>query len=224
MAVEAATHGTLYYVYALAAPGLPRRFASRGRTLRAIDIGDISAIVERVRKAPDPTERTLREQHAIVGQLAARVDALLPARFGALFTPAELRARVKAEHDVIRDALDRVRGRVQMTVRLYSASAPPPALPHVSSGTAYLAARSERERALRRDAARIRRAVSRFVGEQRLDSGKGDVRGTLYHLIRAEHVDRYRTAVEAFAPSLAPVRLTVSGPWPAFAFVPELRR
>jgi hypothetical protein len=50
------------------------------------------------------------------------------------------------------------------------------------------------------------------------------VQGTLYHLIRAEHVDRYRTAVEAFAPSLAPVRLTVSGPWPAFAFVPELRR
>lgn len=224
MAAEAGGRGTLYYVYALADAGLPRRFACGRRTLRSIDIRGVSVVAETVREPRATTEQALREQHAIVARLARRVQALLPVRFGAVFTPAELDARVKSEHDVLRDALDRVRGHVQMTVRLQSDTAGSLQPARVSSGTAYLAARSGRDRALRRHAGRIRRAVSGLVADQRLDPGKSGLQGTVYHLIRSTDVERYRAALDAVAPSLAPVRLMVTGPWPVFAFVPALGR
>ena len=51
-----------------------------------IDIGAVAAIVESVDAPPDASEATLLEQHAIVVRLARRFDALLPVRFGAVFT------------------------------------------------------------------------------------------------------------------------------------------
>lgn len=221
MTAEAARRG-LYYVYALTDGALPRRFSAAGRTLRTIRIDRVSAVVETARGRREATEQALREQHAIVVGLAARTGAVLPVRFGALFTPAELDARVKSAHDSIVAALDRVRGRVQMTVRLHSPPAAAVSTPF-PSGTAYLAARSERERALRRHAAEVRRAVESFVVDERLDPGKGDLQGTVYHLVKATDAERYRAAIAAAAAALAPVELSVTGPWPAFAFVPELR-
>jgi hypothetical protein len=223
MAADAGS-GILYYVYALAAPGLPRRFTVRAHPLQAIDIAGLAAVVEAVPDAPQATEEALREQHAVVVELAGRSSALLPVRFGTLVTPAELDARIKYAHDVILDALDHVRGRVQMTIRMHSDPAPSTSSSRLSSGTAYLAARSERERELRRAAVKVRDSLSRLVMDQRIDSGKGDLLGTVYHLIKTGDVDRYRAAMEAVTASLAPARLTVTGPWPAFAFAPELKR
>ena len=224
MSAETRAAAPRYYVYALADDGLPSRFVAGGRRLRAIDVAGVLVVVERVRDAPAATERTLRDQHAIVVSLARRVNALLPARFGALFTPAELDARVRTAHDVIVDALDRVRGRVQMTVRVLSPSGSGPVSSRPRSGTAYLMARAEGARALRRTAARIRRAASPLVVDQRVEPGKGEIQGTVYHLIQSGDVERYRAALARIAPAVAPALLTATGPWPPFAFAPELDR
>jgi len=217
-------HGRLFYTYALAERGLPSRFTVLGRRLQAIDIGRVSAIVEAVSEAPPVTEKALRQQHAIVTRLAERAEALLPVRFGAIFTPAELDARVKSAEEVMLAAIRRVRGCVQMTVRVHARAAPESRVARPSTGTAYLTARSERGRALRGVAAKIRVAVSPLVVDERLDEGKGELLATLYHLIRSPDASRYRSAVEAIAPSLGPARLSVTGPWPVFAFVPDLSR
>jgi hypothetical protein len=214
----------LLYTYALAERGLPTRFTVLGRRLQVIDIGRVSAIVEAVREAPPATEEALRRQHAVVTRLAERADALLPVRFGATFTRRELNTRVESAEDVVLAALRHVRGCMQMTVRIHAPAAPDMSVARPSSGTAYLAARSERRRAQRGVAARIRRAVSRLIVDERTDEGKGELLATVYHLIRSVNAWRYRSAVEAVAPTLGPVRLSVTGPWPVFAFVPDLSR
>lgn len=85
-------------------------------------------------------------------------------------------------------------------------------------------AHRDRERAVRRQCTKLARTVSRFVVEERIEPGKGTVRATMYHLINAADVDRYRAALAKAAASLAPDTIAVTGPWPVFAFVPELRR
>ena len=224
MTAEARTRRKLYYVYALTDQALPQRLVVGGRILHAVDIAGVGAIVETSREARPATEAALREQHAIVVALARRVNALLPVRFGALFTAAELDARVKSAHDVILSALGHVRDRVQMTVRVHSAPARSARTSAASSGTAYMRARSERHMAVRRSAARIHRAVAPFVVDERVDAGKGGLQGTVYHLINTEDIRPYRAALQQLAPSRPPLRLSVTGPWPVFAFVPELRR
>lgn len=208
------------YVYALT-DALPEgRFAAGARRLRAIEVSGVSAIVETIGEPRAANEDTLLEQHAVVVRLAQRFEALLPVRFGAVFTRAELQARIQKNHRVIRRALERVRGRVQMTVRLRGGGRTQ--LPRRASGTAWLTMRAERDRALRRNAARLRRATGPLVSDERIDPGKGDVQGTVYHLIRSNAVERYLRAISGAAAAVAPARLTVTGPWPAFAFVPDL--
>lgn len=212
----------LYYVYALTDVARPAPFTSGKRKLQALEVKGVSAIVEAVRARRPVTEETLRAQHATVARLARRFEALLPVRFGAVFAPHDLAARMESDHEVIRRALERVRGRVQMTIRLHGAPARP--LPREASGTAWLIARIERDRLLRRTAAQVRRAVSLFVDAERIDPGKGDLQGTVYHLVKSQHVEPYTSAITAVAPALAPIRVTITGPWPVFAFAPELGR
>jgi hypothetical protein len=72
------------------------------------------------------------------------------------------------------------------------------------------------------DAAVIRESLAAFVVDQRIEPADGPLRATIYHLIARRHVRSYRRAADTLLPSLAPLRLAVTGPWPPFAFVPEL--
>lgn len=215
------------YVYALAAPGLPRQLRVRGLPLKSIVIGKVAAIVEARVEAPAISEASLREQHAVILDLWRRTDALLPVRFGSLIARDALESHLTAGQSALTRALEQVRGRVQMTVRILGdpPAAPLPArVPRETSGTAYLSARRQRTAVAERDVVRIRRVVTRFVVDERVDPGVGAVRASVFHLIAAADVGGYRTAL-ATATAAAPVRrLVVTGPWPAFAFAPEFPR
>jgi hypothetical protein len=79
---------------------------------------------------PALTADTLLAQDALVRNLAVRADALLPARFGARF--ADERALRRTLDDLaprLDRALTRVRGREQMTIRLFHTSSPSPVGP-----------------------------------------------------------------------------------------------
>src|SRR5688500_9444869 len=111
-------------VYALAAAPLPQRIRVGRVTLKALFVGPIAVLARPVRPVSLSTEEALREQHAIVTALAERVDPLLPARFGSRVTSATLDASFRPSIDVVVAALDHVRGRRQMTVRLIGPPAP----------------------------------------------------------------------------------------------------
>lgn len=210
-------------VYALATAPLPQRIRVGGVSLRVLSVGPIAVLAAPVRAVPLSTEDALREQHAVVVALARRVDPLLPARFGSRVTAAGLDASIRPSVEILAAALDRVRGRRQMTVRLIGPAAPPPARGSHRTGTAYLAERRAAH-AIPPEAAPFCAAVDGFVVDRRVQPGRGGVRTTLFHLVACGHVEQYLAAADAAAASIAPWRAVVTGPWPAFAFAPELVR
>jgi hypothetical protein len=210
-------------VYAIAAAPVPARVTAAGRALRAFRIGPLAVIAGRPRNDSVPIEESLRDQHAVVVDLADRFDPLLPARFGSRMTKERIDATVRPAIDILVSALDHVRGCRQMTVRLIGrASASHADSGRVSTGTAYLARRRAAAHEVPREAAPLIAAVASMVRDQRIQAGRGEIRATIFHLVGKPDVDRYRAAANAAVRGLHPWNALVTGPWPPFAFAPEL--
>ena len=210
------------YVFALtrdiAAP-----FEFDGHRIEFIAFSGLGAAVERVVERPQVSEAALRTQHEIVMRISTYVDEVLPARFGAFVDDRELEQLLVMRRDVIQQALDLVHGRVQMTIRVRD-GAPATVRPDVgtvaaTSGTAYLEARrAAAVQTLPPGAASMTAAVRQLVAAERSESGQGRSVASIYHLIERRHVNQYRAALSSVESSV----ITVSGPWPPFAFVPDL--
>jgi hypothetical protein len=145
-------------------------------------------------------------------------------RFGALVDTPELERFVRLHETALLTALNLVRGREQMTVRVFGPHQPRAvAVRRTASGTDYLRSRRDAARAtpLPGVAGRIGRAVRPVVAAERAISGTGRIRATLWHLIARGTSEAYREAI-AHATIPRQFRVTVSGPWPPFAFAPEL--
>lgn len=217
------------YVFALAARKA-RPFSAAGHRIEFVKADVMYAAVERIEEGPAISEAALRTQHDIVARIAGKVDAILPARFGSLVDVQELERVVALRRDAIRDALDLVRGKDQMTVRLFEAGVrtAPPSLVRdgtdAASGTDYMQKRRQATtgRALPPTVARITKAVRDIVAAERSEPGQGRVAATVYHLVEHAAVDEYKERLARLQSRLATETLRVSGPWPPFAFVPEL--
>ena len=211
------------YVYALAPHGLPSRMRLLGRQVRTVTIGDIDVVVGTPPARPEITTEALADQHALIVELASRVPALLPARFGSALTRAALRRVVEEHDDEIREAMDRVRGRRQMTVRVFGA----PAVPHETggaavSGTAFLQRRRELAHFEPPEVEEIRRALGTHAADERVETGERGLRVTVFHLVSNERIDAYLADAALLRRALEPHRVVVTGPWPPFAFAPAL--
>jgi hypothetical protein len=201
-------------------------FTAAGHRIRFVKADAVYAAVDR---RPEVSEAALRTQHDIVARIAAKVDAVLPARFGSLVGLEELERLVALRRQAIRDALDLVRGRTQMTVRVLDAEARVAAAPfgqaaaQAASGTEYLQARRQAAvRALPPDVAAVSAAVKDIVAGERWEAGEGRVAAAIYHLVGHGAVDKYKKRVAGISPMTEGRTLSVSGPLPPFAFAPEL--
>jgi hypothetical protein len=211
------------YVFALtrdvAAP-----FEFDGHRIEFVGFNGLGAAVERIAERPRVSEAALRTQHEIVMRVATYVDDLLPARFGAFVDGQELEEIVAIRRAVIQEALDLVHGRVQMTIRVRETASAldrsaVPGSVAVTSGTAYLEARrAAAVHTLPPGAASMTAAVRHLVAAERSESGQGRSAASIYHLIERRHLNQYRAALSSVPSSL----ITVSGPWPPFAFAPDL--
>ena len=224
---------TPLYVYALTDSPV-ETWVEDGRRFESVPLEGIFALCERRPASPPISEAELQRQHAIVMRIAETAPAVLPARFGSLVDETELVAIVRQRAETFREALELVRGNAQMTVRIAKRSpALPPSQtlrrtrrslggggqgcpPAAASGRAYL---EQRLKAVSRAfPARIDaslEAVRRFVlDERRKVSDAGMV--TVYQLVRRGDVDGYKKRLVRVPDML------VTGPWPPFAFVPEL--
>jgi hypothetical protein len=217
------------YVYALA-DRLAVSFRTAGRTIDFEDLGGIYAAVEQRTAPPVLSEEELRIQHAIVAAIALEADAVLPARFGSFTERTDLQRVIDDRRGTIRDALDLVRGRSQMTLRITRDGASQDSAvrsrAHHSRldrpGTQYLLGR---QAAARPELApeiidAINTAVGTLAVASRLECGEGIVAAKLYHLIARGTDPEYRRATASL--ELTGLTIVVTGPWPAFAFAPEL--
>ena len=123
------------YVFALAGDRC-EPFERAGHVIEIIKTGGVYAAVERVDRPPTVSEQALRDQHEVIAHLHAKLDALLPARFGAFLDARELESVVGQRRDAILEALQLVRGRSQMTIRLLGGEAAQPAAPALAGSRA----------------------------------------------------------------------------------------
>jgi Gas vesicle synthesis protein GvpL/GvpF len=214
--------GPRVYVYAL----LDRRVPiapMRGHRLEVMNVAGVYAVVERLDEPPPMTEQTLREQHAMVVRLAKAVPAILPARFGSFVQREELARVMAVRRAVLRRAFDTVRGKQQMTVRVFGPAERARASGPSSTGTDYLLRLAAARPRLPAIARTISAAVRPLVGGEHIDPGRGGIRVTLNHLVQRGRVTRYRLLVQAAIAQTDPeANVVISGPWPPFAFVPDL--
>ena len=212
------------YVFALCDANLrvPER-VGRHR-LECLDLGGLFAIVERRRAVPVLSERSLRDQHRVVVALHQHAQALIPVRFGALVARVELDRIVRQRRRLLVRALKRVRGMAQMTIRSFEPLRRPSVPSRATTGTAYLARRARDARPdVPRAVDAVRQAVRSLVVDESIEAGRGAVRVVVNHLIRVGDGDRYLARAESVLSGTAAsesVRLT--GPWPPFAFTPEI--
>jgi hypothetical protein len=217
------------YVYALVerppmrGKSAVRRLIVGRHRIEFVSIRSVYAAVERRRTRPRLTEASLRDQHRLVVALARRCDAILPVRFGGLITRAELERLVEAREHALRRAIEQVRYREQMTVRIFSDDERPGgSAAAAASGTAYLNARkAAASPKLTPLASSIREAVAPLAVDERIDAGRGRLQLAFHHLVDRGRSGEYEARVAGVALQSADSVVT-SGPWPPFAFVPDL--
>jgi hypothetical protein len=216
--------GRRVYVYALVEhPG--RSTTIKGRRIDIVPAGDVFAAVESnitpAHRRSEISEAALREQHAVVVALSRRFDAILPARFGSSVDVETLEHTLHMNRSAIRRALALVKGREQITVRTVGTRGDTP--PDWSSGGAYLRSRMAASRPTLSPTARaLKRAVKPLVRAERLEPARGNIRVTIHHLIDRGRARAYRAAVRDAAAVSSAEHVVISGPWPPFAFAPDL--
>jgi hypothetical protein len=64
--------------------------------------------------------------------------------------------------------------------------------------------------------------MAAYVKAERIASGERSGLVTVFHLVPLEKLDSYRRRASGLQSMLPRHAVTVTGPWPVFAFVPEL--
>jgi gas vesicle protein GvpL/GvpF len=223
------------YVYAIVSPdsGVDARFR-RGvaeERPRLVARGRLGAIVGGVAAVPAPSDAAVRKHDAIVRHASRRWTATLPVRFGTVVEDERALWKLLASRSsALRRRLERVRGRVQMTVRIFGAATASTAArqddgrrPDDRPGTTYLkraSADEVRARALPQfDPVRV--ALRGIVHEERVaPHASPPLVASVFHLIDRSRAAAYRRRAEAAAAG-ASFRATISGPFPPYAFGPE---
>ena len=189
-----------------------------GVRLRAVRVGALTALVSDVRRSPAPIPAHLRRYHGVIAAIADALPAVLPVRFGTVMTESELAIVLHSRAQTFGAALARVRGNVQMTVRLVTAhrdrpSTSPP-VRSMASGTSYLQSRAVSAREIE-GFAPVRAALARWIRDERVDRSGAIV--SVYHLVPRRSSSAYARAAERTL-AAAGLRAVVSGPFPPYAF------
>src|SRR2546428_282545 len=111
----------------------------------------------------------------------------------------------------------------QMTLRIYGEAATTldeSAVDDGGAGQRYLARRLHARRAPEVDP--LRRALRGLVSAERIERHeRPPLLASVYHLVRRGDSERYLATVAAASARLNGVRVSPSGPWPAYAFAPD---
>lgn len=203
-------------LYAIAQGAPPDLAGALGEPLRVIAHSGMELVCG---DAPPPlSAEALRAYEAAVRRIADRSQACLPARFGAsASSETELQELVEARAPALIEALGLVRGREQMTLRVLGAPAPQPS--SAGPGTRYLEERRRASRLPELDP--LRSALSGLIRSEQVEPhAQPGLAASVYHLIDRGAAEEYRRRVGSSP--LDGLRVTISGPWPAWSFAPEL--
>jgi hypothetical protein len=200
-----------------------------GATVRIVDAGPLRAWVSDLTEGAASVTIERARAHDAVVRAALDVETPLPARFGQILASDDaLRQSLDARRTELLRALERVRGAVEMTVRvlLQPSDAPAAMAPAGASGREYLAWLRERQRWERMVQAqadflhkRIAEAVLGMVREEARALARPSAHLlSVSHLVPRDAVHSYRLALRALIDSEPLLRIMVSGPWAPYSF------
>jgi hypothetical protein len=215
-----------WYVFALV-DAVPRGSAGQGlrAPLTIRRVGAASIVVERRADVPPAEFGALRRHQAVLARIADSVPAILPVRFGTLLEDEELEEALGERDEEIAEAFGLVRHRVQFTWRKAGQRAKGLGtglrVPESMSGREYLKRLARSKHPAPPAAFRaVRAKLGALVALEKYQPAAATMPDSLYHLVDRDVVVRYQRASEALMRSTP--RLTLSGPWPPFAFTPDL--
>jgi hypothetical protein len=217
------------YVYAIgdasAVPPAPAGRGLGGAALHVLARDGLAAVLSRHRtpQPPEPSPETLWAHEAVVERLMA-AGTVLPLRFGTVLDGEDALAATLAERrDELAAGLERVRGRVELGVRVLGAP-PQPRPAGAQSGRAYLMARREAHRRAEREAAAVHAPLAACAHDARVRAPAPPpaILAAAY-LVDRDAVAAFRARVGALGAGRADVRIACTGPWPPYSFVPEGR-
>jgi hypothetical protein len=218
-----------WYVFALV-DEVPAGRAGKGLTgpLSVRRLAGAFAVVERRGDVPPVEFGSLKKHQDVVARLARQVPAILPVRFGTLLDEEHLDEATSERDDEIAEAFELVRDRVQFTWRINrgrgigdrgSGRKPQRDLP--KSGAEYLRRAARAANPAPPAAFRaLRPKLAPLMAKQRYQPGTAAIPEAVYHLVDKATVDRYVAAASAVKKTSP--RLAVTGPFPPFAFAPEI--
>ena len=224
-----------WYVFALvdAVPkGTPGKGLTGNLSLREVPGG--LAVVERRADVPPMEFGTLQKHQAVVARLCERVPAILPVRFGTLLEGEEIEEVLQERDGEIAEAFSVVRRRVQFTWRHTKDTKEAKETKErrtkkqvgdprgeAETGTEYLLRAARAKSPAPPPAFRaLRSKVAPLVAAERYQPAAAQLPASLYHLVDRSAIERYEVIGEAIAHASPGLRM--SGPFPPFAFAPEI--
>jgi hypothetical protein len=190
-----------------------------GATLSTLAEGDVAAAFASLgeAEAPEPTPDALMAHERVVETLM-RQRAVLPTRFGTTLPDEDALANVlRRRAGSFREGLDRVRGCVEIGVRVRWEAAADPA----AGGSDYLAGRRGELREAKRAVAVVHRPLARLA---RASSWSTPAAGGLLaaaYLVPADDVRRFAAEAQGVQDADPALDVSCTGPWPPYSFVED---
>jgi hypothetical protein len=214
---------SVLHVYAITdSPAGPKIAGLGGAPLRRIESGRLAGLVSEHAVPPELGEEVLWAHEQVVEELMS-FATILPLRFGSKVERAETLIEMMAErHEEFLDALERVRGAVEISVRAELPAPPaddPPRRPQ--SGTAYLRQRAERERRERDAAELVHRPLATLARRCTPARARDPRQFKAAYLVEEAGVEAFGKRVGELNDGLEGVRVSCTGPWPPYSFVAE---
>ena len=211
----------MLYLYALSVPPttLPTTAGVAGAPVSVKRIDGIEAVVSAVDgETIEPSEESVLAHARVVDELSNMNEAVVPARFGRGFGDADsLRSAVREREAELRAALERVRGCVELGLRVLGPAAEEAVLP--VTGREYMVGRLERSRRDERAAEELHAPLAAIAK----DATKS-LRATpqlflsAAYLVPRGDVERFREAVRAEQEAHPDLSFACTGPWPPYSF------
>lgn len=203
----------MIYLYAVAdeLAGMPDGPGIEGAALKRRRSGDFDLLVSEHAAEVEPTEEAVLAHARVVEELLPFAGAILPARFGVAFEDdASLEQAVSDRSAELDKSLERVRGRVEVGVRVIGDQTAPPA----ETGREYLEARQ-------RQLAKIDE-LHESLAAQAVAATRGDSRGRLVmsgaYLVDPEGIPQFQKTVGVLQSEHPQLTFALTGPWPPYNF------
>jgi len=211
----------LDYLYAIV-DRLPRAWNGHlpglaGVPVQATPAHDFVLVRSRLGAVPAASPKTLAAHHDVVASLM-EADAIVPFPFGTARAGGEGDLWVASHATTLRATLAKVRGCVEMNVKLLRLNVPPVRMAEIDADgrdprrLAYLEALGERLVA--------RAGVDDW--RYRVQGNGSNVGASVAFLVPRLEVSDFLTRIAPIASRASGVAVVPTGPWPAYSFVPTL--